>query len=168
MNDNLKVLIIGTDHYYQTGSTNCCDNEIALFTNTLKNAINKYSAVGVFEEMNKEGLKAYKVSSTISQNISSKLGLNHKFVDPNTQERESRGIKDRGKIKIRGLMNGLSQSEIENRILEQDMLRETYWLEEVKKYATGVIIFICGSNHSHSFLELLLKNNIMSEIISNE
>jgi hypothetical protein len=160
-----KILIIGTDHHYQTGS--CNNNDTALFTSTIKNIINKHSVFAIFEEMNEEGLEKYDVSSTISQNICIQLNIKHRFIDPSKSEREGYGIKERGKIKALGLLNNWGQDIIKNKIIEQDMKREDIWLNKIQKHAKDTVLFICGSDHSDRFLSLLLKNNITSEMLFN-
>ncbi len=161
----MKVLIIGIDHNYQAGNKNCSQHDIDSFKCIIESIISKSSVNGIFEEMNQEGLQKYGVNATISQSISNHNNINHMFIDPSISEREDEGIIERGLIKIRGINDGISNKEVEKKILTQDIKREKYWLSQLKSNAKGTVIFICGSDHVKRFYGLLQKNSIQSEIL---
>jgi len=88
------------------------------------------------EEFNDEALSNERrrahASATTLQRYAKDKGINHRFCDPNTEERKQRGIGD-----------------------DWDE-RERFWLERIDDYKDRDILFVCADDHYERFAAKLI------------
>jgi hypothetical protein len=92
--------------------------------------IDKYDFALLAEEFSDEARRIAEASATMLQQFAKETGIEHRFCDPNSSEREERGIDD-------------------------DDKRERYWIEQIKDYKDREVLFVCAYDHFDSFAEKL-------------
>jgi hypothetical protein len=85
------------------------------------------------EEFSNEGRRKSHASATILQHFAKGKGIDHLFCDPDSGERQERGIGN----------------------LDYDK-RKRVWLERIKGYKDRKILFVCGDDHFDSFAAKLI------------
>ena len=113
---------------------------------------------------------------SIAANVSVKLNIKYKIIEPTLEEREGLGIEDRmdidlefmRKYKVENYSDELSTDNLPTKAYEaynertQNVYRqrESEWLKRIHKLDTWPVLIICGANHCQPFLELLSKEGI--------
>lgn len=128
------VYIIGVGHSVQ------CDKELSFsitkeFIYDLKQLAVSSGIKLIAEEFSLEALskQPLPLSSTITEDIADGLGINHKYCDPDSKERE--------------IIGWYSASD--------DMLRLKNWLEKIINNLSDPIVFICGNQHVKDFANII-------------
>ncbi|MGB2664687.1 MAG: hypothetical protein WAK48_11825 [Candidatus Acidiferrum sp.] len=129
----------------------------------------KLAVIG--EEMSLEMLPG-RVS--IPQEIAQKAGIEHRFCDPDSEERRAMGYRDRSAIKL-GLWlspegwhlstadQDAKASAIE--IVHYFPMREQFWLDRLAGHKQSEVAFVLGDGHVESFADLLKTNQIPSRVV---
>ncbi len=73
--------------------------------------------------------------------LAKQLNIEHRFCDPNTEERKKLGI-------------------------DNDHKREQVWFERIKDLENSKTLFICGSLHLDTFKNLLENSDVKTDILS--
>ncbi|MEK7749557.1 MAG: hypothetical protein AAB277_01105 [Planctomycetota bacterium] len=118
---------------------------VAEFTHHLKEAAKSLRVVLLAEEFSTEALAKSSTTSSTAQKVSRELKIQHRFCDPNLQERHSLCI---GKDNFHR--------------------RELYWLDCIRDKRNEDIIFICGNDHLESFTSLLRRKGFQSRVHSKD
>lgn len=137
------VYLIGVDHevqYTNNGMGRTKSNIVYLFTNHLRDCVERLAVGLIAEEYSEEALRAYKPTV---QNIARNLSIDHRFCDPDSNERKKHGIGNK-----------------------EYQMRMYYWFDCIRDSLDKNILFICGDNHIQDFKEILVNNGLHSEIIS--
>jgi len=102
------------------------------------------------ESLNKWGATRY-----VCKSVAQELSIEHIFCDPNSNQRNSRGIRSEKQIRDElGYSQILSQSQVEklDEALKSEWpLREEFWLEKILAVKVAAILFVLGSSHIDSF-----------------
>lgn len=123
----------------------------------------------IAEEMDNE-------CTSIAADVSVKLNIKYKIIEPTIEERKELGIEDRTdidfafkfKYKVENHSDELSAHNLpakayeayDERIQNVYRQRESEWLKRIHKLNTWPVLIICGANHCQPFFELLSKEGI--------
>jgi hypothetical protein len=83
------------------------------------------------EEFSNEARRKAHASATTLQRFAKEKGIEHRFCDPNSIERNEQGI-------------------------DNDNKRERFWLDQIKGCKDCNILFVCGDKHFDSFAAKLI------------
>jgi hypothetical protein len=149
------VYLIGTDHSYQLGP---CEEFEKILTDLCHDEGVKAIAEGMnaADALIKEGVK-----ETVPKRIAHRLGLLHRYCDPDQSKQNELGIQNEGLIRSQSLFCKWLPEKVDARIQEEHRKRERIWLDEINNISVDSILFICGSNHVLAFEELLNLNHIL-------
>lgn len=158
-----QVYLIGTTHHpCQTGPC----QEFAKFVTTL---CNKICIKAIAEEMNADALAKEGVEDTIPKQVADRLHLLHRYCDPDESKRAALGIiQNEGIIKVQSSVHNWSPKEEKARVQDEHRKRERVWLNELREIPESPILFICGSNHTSAFADLLNRNGYECVVVSDE
>jgi len=118
----------------------------------------------IAEEFSKEALSLNRVKKTICREITELLKINYKLCDLDSKERKKYRIPLRNEVKaqlgIKGLVLADSEEDklIETELRKYDPIRESYWLEKIRKEDFQNLVFVCGSSHLQGFKSILVNN----------
>ena len=129
----------------------------------------KLAVIG--EEQSQEAL-GERIS--IPREVAQKAGIESRFCDPDSIQRQAMGYRDRQAI-LQDVFLGddgwnLSAVDLDAKagaieIVRYFPLREQYWLERLTDQKHSETAFVCGNAHIESFTDLLTKNGIPSRVV---
>ena len=136
-------LLVGVDHIIQHGGYLDEKKKAALevFHSYLCEVTSKYSIDLIAEEFSEFLLAMNNTSFCTCREVACHLSVEHRFCDPNPNERIDLSI-------------------------ETNEQREQEWLRRLDDAKSKHILFVCGSSHLESFSNLLKKNDVESMILS--
>ena len=145
-----KIVLIGTDHFIQTGSiqTN--------FSDYVEELIIKHGVEAIAEEIHKP---------SIPFKIADELKLVYLCIEPSPEERHALGIQSLSEIKYSILMDfedeKTSEEEAEFEVRKQMAYRarEDEWLKRINTLRASTVLVICGASHFEPFASLLKDND---------
>lgn len=139
----------------------------------------------IAEEASKDSFSFWEENignKTTVQEIADDLEIPYFYCDPNIAERKVLGIRTGDEVKA---VLDITDVTPENEYLYQkekyndDLIRENYWLEKLKKFKNIVILFVLGCKHLRAYnfsrptgFDTLLKNEeieftVLPEIFDN-
>jgi hypothetical protein len=119
----------------------------------------------IAEGMNADALIKEGVKETVPKRIAHRLGLLHRYCDPDQSKQNELGIQNEGLIRSQSLFCKWLPEKVDARIQEEHRKRERIWLDEINNISVDSILFICGSNHVLAFEELLNLNHYHTVIM---
>ena len=139
--NSTKVYLIGVNHLIQhtTHMTKIKKTSVQKFTAYIHEQVTALQITTIAEEFSEEALRG---AESIARQLAKQLNIEHRFCDPNTEERN--------KLKIDSIPK-----------------REQVWLERIQDLKNSKILFICGSLHLNTFKNLLENSDIKTDILSN-
>lgn len=158
MNDNAKIIIIGTSHQLQCGTGKHSAEQIQEFRSLIKRICEEERIKCIVEEMSVEGLHRHGVENTVPFKVSTELSLKHCYTDLTPEHLEDLCLSD-GQIVGYSMFQSTNESKNAMRELLTDKLshpiRERYWLANILRINTWPTLFICGSKHGESMQDLI-------------
>lgn len=134
------IYLLGVDHQVQHQK----NTQISMvFGFYLSRKVKELDIKFIGEEWFLDLLKENGVNTTVSQDVAKKFNIEHRFCDPDRNERKEIGW--------------LSKKD--------DHLREKYWLERIRDKTSTGIIFVCGADHLKQFSKLLTDSGFESQIL---
>ena len=95
------------------------------------------------------------------------LRIEHRYCDPDAEERKAAGIEEPGDTEAKGWQRHLSREEIDAIRAENDRKRERIWFDRLREISSFPILFVCGGNHVAPFAALLnaegYRTTVMAE-----
>lgn len=166
------VLLVGTGHPFQYGAASrhplfrtCTLEEERQFVAWIVQQARLHQANCIAEELNEEGLREARVTSSVPQRIAQERGLPHRFCDPDNAERKAAGILAASDVRAMALMeDSVAEKEIERRVRAHYAKREEIWLRRLMDVPRPVL-FVCGADHVQSFSDLLALNSLHCRIL---
>jgi len=158
------VLLIETMHRYQMPWPH--DQEVRRLRRVIIETCIRKEVKALAEEMCLDGLQIYGFDESICQQIADDLDLAHKYCNPSYQEYEALGlIINEEQYRFGGYRAGKSKQQIEHEIRANHQIRERYRFERLLELDTWPVLFICGSDHTTSFQQLLQANDIVVHVL---
>jgi hypothetical protein len=151
-----SVLIVGTNHIYQREGGDVSAHVTGEFRQYLRQAVTSNEAAAIAEEMSVTALVENGLDNSVAQLIASELGIPHALVDPNPDERDRLGIRQRNDIELIGFQTGWDRAEIESKVRQSYEVREGFWASRLSDLGVYPVLFICGAAHVESFQDKLL------------
>lgn len=158
MNNNTKIIIVGTSHQLQCGTNKHSTQQIQKFRSDIKTICEQEGIKCIVEEMSSEGLSKHGVKNTIPFEVATELSINHYYTDLTTEQLACLGLSD-------GHIVNYSMAQPTNELKNQmrDLLtgkllhpvRERYWLANILRINILPILFICGFEHGESMQDLV-------------
>lgn len=163
------VSLIGVDHIVQYTNDYSDKSLIKSFSQYLVERAKQLKITLMAEEFNKEVLLMSNATACTARDVAEDLGIEHRFCDPTSSEREQVGIPSQRKIKEQLGFKGLLKDKEKKRVDEEEskyhLKREQFWLDKIRDKAHEPIIFICGDNHLESFKALLINKGFEVTIL---
>lgn len=150
-----KAILLGTDHPTQLGNY-----QKESFHSYIEQLCKTNDIKAIAEEIDRQSIAA---------DVSAKLNIKYKIIEPTLEEREELGIEDRTDIdyefefKHKVSTHDLPPKEYEayhKRIQNVYRERESEWFKRICEIDTWPVLVICGSNHCQPFFDLLSKKGI--------
>ena len=154
------VVLVGTSHSIQMATGGTCQQLVDRFEAFLTNLCATKGIRGVAEELNPEALALRNRSTSIPQRIAVARKLEHRFCDPNRQERADLGIVEETQIEMKAWVHEWSKNETATQQTMHRTMRERLWLRELNRMEQWPVLFVCGANHMSSFQQILEQDNI--------
>ena len=155
------VYLIGVDHKVQYTNDHMDILLVKSFAQYLKGQAKQLKVTLIAEEFNQEAICKSKAKACTARDVAKKLGIEHRFCDPDSTERASIGIPSEKEIKEQlGLGVCLTHDEFELLEKEEEKYfpqREQFWFEKIEDKINNDLIFICGNKHIKSFQKLLIE-----------
>jgi hypothetical protein len=162
------VLILGTDHGFQTRDSKFTEPQHKQFATYVVKTARDHCVVGLAEEYSLDNLADDEITETTIQTFARELGLKHRFCDPDMKTRAELSIRQENQIRVSVFPKQLTEVEVQRRLEESLRARERYWLSELVEFNTWPVIFICGADHSLPFLNLLRTNNLDAVLLTQD
>jgi len=159
-----KAILLGTSHPIQRGEL-----KKDSFYSYIEELCKTNDIKAIAEEMDNE-------CTSIAAEISAKLNITYKIIEPTPEEREELGIEDvteiglpfKFKYKVENHSDELSTANLPTKAYDaynekiQNIYRqrESEWLKRILKLNTWPVLIICGANHCQPFFELLSNEDI--------
>jgi hypothetical protein len=168
------VHIIGLNHRAQARTIGGeFDEEQKIFRDCLLTAVEQIQPILIAEEDSEEAL-AVRRRVSIAKSVAVEKGIEHRFCDPTTAERQAIGYRDGQMLECQLFMadrQGLSNDEIflKARAVEIGKyfpMRERFWLERLGECREADVIFVCGDLHIESFGNILDAENIPYSVVA--
>jgi len=115
--------------------------------------------------MSLEALGQKGASASVCEGIAKEAGLEHRYCDPTNAQRVAIGIKGKQDIELEGFFNNWNRRKIVREISSSHLLREKFWLDELKTMNVWPVLFVCGADHVDRFAALLTDNGLQIDII---
>ena len=154
----MTVYIVGTDHEMQhdAPSHRTAPDKVQRarreFQTYLCTLVDRLKIQVIAEEFSQEALNGRHAESTVRP-VADKLGIEHRFCDPNVAEREELG-----------LPHPFLDHRKEREMPQLNQIREQNWLDRLSDVLHRDIIFICGAKHVHTFFELIRSKGISATV----
>ena len=160
------VFLIGTNHKVQYIYKNTNRNRPLIklsksFAQYLEEQAKESKMIA--EELNEETIRknTNEAKDSTARSVAGKLGIDHKFCDPDPAERKTLGIPSECEIKRQlGLGICLNDEELKKLVEEEKKywhIKEQFWFDKKKDRLHEPTIFICGSDHVGRFQSLVLN-----------
>lgn len=160
------VHVIGTGHHYQFGAgvkfgqVECSSADAHAFAEYLLQLAKTTRARLIAEELNFQALHEVGASISVPQQVAALLCISHLFCEPDREERASLGIMDENTVRALAFMEHLPEPVIQARLQDHWRRREEEWHKRIAQAALSPVLFVCGSNHSNTFSELLRTHGV--------
>ena len=165
----MMLYIIGLAHRAQTRRYGVEPNDAQKqFSGCLRGTVETVRPAFIAEEFSEEAL-AEIAELSIAKEIAFESSIQHRFCDPNSDERQAIGYRDYVSL-FMGLQEDLSEEESRRKaraieICRYFPLREEFWLGRLKEFHGKDGVFICGDGHIESFTHRLDTNHISFAIV---
>lgn len=169
-----KVVLIGISHSIQRG-----DLHAEKYKSYIKDLCNTYHIKAIAEEIDNN-------DTYIASDISSKLSIEHKIIEPTEEEKKDLDILTLNEIdiimhnkyllpetptdepRLQSWPNSPTEDNLPSDIFEEfDRMRqytfrqrESEWLKRIKELNIWPVLVICGADHYQPFKDLLSENSI--------
>jgi hypothetical protein len=161
------VHIIGVAHQAQVTSPGAelTEDQKQLF-DSLSQLVQEVGATLIAEE---QSLEALGNNLSLPQQIAQNNKIEHRFCDPDSNERVVMGYRDRQSIGQEIFFSDegweLSPAEIDAKagateIARYFPLRERFWFERLADHVDSEIAFVCGDAHIEGFVGLLKEKEV--------
>jgi hypothetical protein len=136
------VYLIGVNHLAQfdAPSVKIVREERLAFKAHLLEIIQKYNISLLAEEFSEEAKMKWRVSESILEKLGKTEGIEHRFCDPTSIEKNENGIEN-----------------------DDNDKREQFWLSRIKDCKDRNVLFVCGSKHVESFRKKLITAGFVVE-----
>jgi hypothetical protein len=173
MDQYLTVLVLGIDHLVQHNQYDD-STQSNLLTKYLDSICNTRNIVCIAEESSQMFLDEICYTTTVAKDVAINRTIPHLFLDPDRNERITLGI---GKLRsdVAKELNIYKQDrnyspeekkKINEIMLPLDKIREEEWLRRIiSTKLNGIILVLCGYEHTNNFISLLKTNNINNEYL---
>lgn len=162
------VFILGTDHGFQRRDAKFTEPQHKQFADYVIKMARDHGVAGLAEEYSVENLAEDEITETTIQSIARELELKHRFCDPDMKTRAQLGIRQENQIRVSEFPKQLTDIEVQRRLADSLRARERYWFSELLVFNTWPVLFICGADHSLSFLNLLQTNNLEPVLLARD
>jgi len=159
------IYIIGTDHGYQNLNSDFTKEQHSSFAKMVSDFVNSKNIEVISEENNQEALEEKEINISSLQQIASETNKFHLFAEADRKYRNENGMKQENDIRMSGLMKGLDEEEIRQKILDSYRKREKYWLGIIEKFNVWPVLHVCGANHSIEFEKLVKGKDINATLL---
>ena len=160
------VLVLGTDHRFQRRSPEFTERQHQRFAAFVSATARKGRVVALAEEYSTEALAEANVAQSTIEVIARELGLQHRYCDPDMKTRARLGMLQENQIRMSAFPDKLAAAEVQRRFEESVRAREQFWLLELVALDAWPVLFVCGANHSLSFVELLRVNKVDTVLVA--
>ena len=140
------IVIIGTGHRLQAGHPEYSVDQHKRYRELLERTCKKYRIKLIAEEMSADVLSDYGTTETNGQQVATRKGIQHRFIDLTAKERSQFGI-DRFSLHQTGQSAKLSAPQFAALERFTGELRECLWLTRVLAINVWPTLFVCGANH---------------------
>ena len=160
------IQIIGTNHEHQYLRHG---KDYSSFESYLKDLLRKNNFDLAAEEMSEEAIASEKAFGSVVKNVAIQENVEHLFCDPESEERDSLGIRSEEDI-IRELSGGSvlrpeHEESFQEQIEKSWAIRERVWLDRLLKTEKSSILFVCGTKHQSRFKKLLDENQVDCSVV---
>lgn len=164
------IFVIGIDHaihqreHFLLGKEGMLDLRNALRELAGENEIHL-----VAEENSVQAMQHHNMANTPAQVFAEERKIQYLLADPDSQERAALGIRSRQDTAVSLGIDIFSATEAERDLINKnhrdaDQLREVEWMNRIRPYNNADIIFVCGFEHTRSFVELLNSNGLEASL----
>lgn len=158
MNNKPQIIILGTSHEIQCGTTKHSHEQIKIFRSLVKRICQDEGVKCIVEEMSNEGLSKRKVLKTVAFDVANELSIKHSYADFTSEQLECLKLSE-GQV----VHYSLSQptSELKNHMRELltnklvHPIRERYWFATILGINIWPTLLICGSEHGQNMQDLV-------------
>lgn len=167
-----NLYIVGVHHKYQFGpchafKENLLSAHVALAV-FLKNCCVQLCIKTLAEEINSDARDKWGIKQTVPKRVAENLCIEHAECDPNEDERKQIGILNEGFVKMKGLINEQFEETVQANIRREYDKREDEWIRRLSQLNHFPVLFVCGSEHSKSFLEKASKHGFNAHLVVEE
>jgi hypothetical protein len=133
--------LVGVDHAVQYTNEYSDREAVSDFARFLKSEAEEHSIGLIAEEFSQEALDRSKGIACTCRDVAHKLGIEHRFCDPDYSERAKFRIDTMGK-------------------------REDFWQARLSDRLDKEVLFVCGGDHVERFAALLIRRGLEVAILA--
>jgi hypothetical protein len=106
-----------------------------------------------------------RLSVGVRANRECPLGVVHRYLDPNNEQRIALGIRQKQEIQLEGFYNDWSRERIEQELRVSHSRREQYWLRHIVQLDCWPTLFVCGACHIEPFCLLAKTAGLFVDLV---
>lgn len=164
------VFVIGIDHSIHQREHALLGNGGMLdLRDILRELVGEHKIQLIAEENSVQAMQRYNIVNTPAQVFAEENEIQYLFSDPDSQERIALGIRSRQDTAVMLGIDIFHATESDRDLINKnhrdaDQAREVEWMNRIRPYINSDIIFICGFEHTQSFVELLNSNGLQASL----
>lgn len=159
--------LIGTNHAHQLEGQK--DGDSVSFSKYLSAFCSGKRVDLIAEELNEECISKWQAVGSVAKSVASKLSIRHLFCDPGSEDRQRLGVlSDQDVAKKLGFGScwTLQQAAlIETEVRKSWPVRETFWLDRLRKIGFSRCAFVLGAKHIVTFNALLHAHGFTGYVV---
>ena len=160
------VLVLGTDHRYQTESSDFTAQNHRAFDHFVRKSVAEGKALAIAEESSPQALTEAGVEQSVPERIARSLRIEHRHCDPDRKTRAELGVMQEIDIRMSEFPRKLSERDVQDKLDSSHRARENFWLRQLLDLNVWPVLFVCGANHVESFVELLRDRGLEPKLIA--
>jgi hypothetical protein len=162
----IVVYIVGTDHRLQTADGRATARQIESFRSFLREVCQSRRVVAIAEEMCVEGVRQFSLEESICLQEAKRLGLHHRYCDPDTEERKPLNIRTKSELEMEVFFDRLTRADLAEEVRRASAKREKIWVDRLRALNASPVLFVCGADHPHSFADEVRAAGFAAEIVA--
>jgi hypothetical protein len=157
-----RVMLIGISHDYQLPGNPAAD----MFRMFVEQVYATKTFRAIAEEMSLEEVAKRQATQSVGAEVAVKLGVCHRYCDPDTQQRSALGVRHKNLIKMDGWLYDWSQEKIQQEIRTSHSIREHWWLQRLLDLERWPVLFVCGACHVEAFGNLAKAHGLSVDVVA--
>jgi hypothetical protein len=159
------IYIVGTNHRFQVADEQSTPQELISFRRFIASTCCTLDISVIAEEMSVEAVAQRGRTESVCLQEARRVGLAHRYCDPDTPARAARGIREECDLEIAAFFGRIPHEDLPKAVRDEFAKREAMWLEELRHLDGRPVLFVCGARHALTFNDLLNREGTRGQVL---